>query len=482
MAVDALLEECRSSSRMEGDDALILEEQRNDVVKRRQEIAKSIHSLWTRGGSDLAGLAGPMFDGRLDAMGRYTMLLDFHEADPVMKHVSIEQIAYRDMSRLSPAEFRNEFMVSNIPVMICGLTKNWQARKWLRQQGERMVPDMDYLRNHFGMDVAPVHEQINSGFTLPRPTTEEMTVSEYADWWEIHHDSEPTTASLDLEPDPDAPLLYLKDWKFVAVHPDWKAYEWPLYFRDDWLNGAMGDAYRFIYLGPKGTSTRLHADVLRSFSWSTNVCGRKRWYLVPPQYTYLLMDCFGQALASHLTADLVHGVEVDSLLFPGLKYARRYAIEVVQEAGETIFVPSKWYHTVENLEPTLSINHNWLNGANIRWSWETLQAELGACNDTTSTANNQSQTTSAQAGDDLVLLWLVLSKKAREILATKGDPKDDEMSLFNLKAILPILEGIQIVIRDGKEQGLTQRCVCDIDDLVESVERALQQQSSSQIE
>ena len=30
-----------------------------------------------------------------------------------------------------------------------------------------------------------------------------------------------------------------------------------------------------MYLGPQGTSTAIHADVLRSFSWSTNICGRK---------------------------------------------------------------------------------------------------------------------------------------------------------------------------------------------------------------
>ncbi len=29
----------------------------------------------------------------------------------------------------------------------------------------------------------------------------------------------------------------------------------------------------------------------------------------------------------------------------------------IQVAGEAIFVPSGWHHTVENLEDTLSINH-----------------------------------------------------------------------------------------------------------------------------
>ena len=38
----------------------------------------------------------------------------------------------------------------------------------------------------------------------------------------------------------------------------------------------------------KGTWTPLHADVFRSYSWSSNVCGRKKWYLFPPDQEYLL--------------------------------------------------------------------------------------------------------------------------------------------------------------------------------------------------
>lgn len=34
--------------------------------------------------------------------------------------------------------------------------------------------------------------------------------------------------------------------------------------------------YRFLYLGPRGTWTPLHTDVLKSFSWSVNVAGWKR--------------------------------------------------------------------------------------------------------------------------------------------------------------------------------------------------------------
>ena len=40
--------------------------------------------------------------------------------------------------------------------------------------------------------------------------------------------------------------------------------------------------------------------------------------------------------------------------------------EIIQRRGEVIFVPSGWHHQVENVEDTISINHNWFNAANIQ--------------------------------------------------------------------------------------------------------------------
>lgn len=74
---------------------------------------------------------------------------------------------------------------------------------------------------------------------------------------------------------------------------------------------------RFVYLGPKGSWTGLHADVFRSYSWfvyvgaaivqlstmvvetyfflfrSFNVCGRKKWILFPPAEACKLFDAHG---------------------------------------------------------------------------------------------------------------------------------------------------------------------------------------------
>lgn len=59
-----------------------------------------------------------------------------------------------------------------------------------------------------------------------------------------------------------------------SSHPSLTAYPW-----------AGASAHWFVphALLLQGTSTPLHADVLRSFSWSANIAGRKLWRLLPPQ-------------------------------------------------------------------------------------------------------------------------------------------------------------------------------------------------------
>jgi hypothetical protein len=141
-----------------------------------------------------------------------------------------------------------------------GLCDDWKAKsQWVHPMDGKGVPNLDYLCDMFGTDVAPVHEQRRSGFTATRPLQKKMNVAEHADWWNSYQ-QQPDDSS-------DEVLLYLKDWKFVASRQIDGAYEWPDLFQDDWLNQAMGSASKFVYLGPKGTSTLLHADVLRSFSW-----------------------------------------------------------------------------------------------------------------------------------------------------------------------------------------------------------------------
>jgi hypothetical protein len=220
-----------------------------DHAKRRQLIARHIHSLWTQGGSDMSGLAEPLFDGRTDALGSYLISsLDFQmHASSKIDRVDCKDLSYDD--------FVEKYMRPNQPVVIQGLTKGWRAvSDWTKEDG--LVPNLQNLSDRFGKDVCQVYEQVTSGFSEARPSLQTMSLAEYADWWELYHSSTETE-------DGEQPLLYWKDWKFVAAHPTYQAYEWPLYFQDDWLNDASDSLYKFCYLGPKGTCTVLHEDVLR---------------------------------------------------------------------------------------------------------------------------------------------------------------------------------------------------------------------------
>ncbi|RLN98570.1 hypothetical protein BBJ28_00005968 [Nothophytophthora sp. Chile5] len=82
-------------------------------------------------------------------------------------------------------------------------------------------------------------------------------------------------------------------------------------------------------------------------------------------------DRFGRYVVPDVTAE-----HVDEEKFP--QFHEATPLNVIQEAGDAIFVPSGWYHQVKNLEDTISINHNWFNGYNLRELWGFFRRELTA--------------------------------------------------------------------------------------------------------
>jgi hypothetical protein len=89
-----------------------------------------------------------------------------------------------------------------------------------------------------------------------------------------------------------------------------------------------------------------HADIFRSFSWSVNICGRKTWLFFPPGQEEALRDCHG-----NLPYDVTSSMILDAHLHPRLQ-PTTLPLEVIQEAGEMVFVPSGWHHQVHNLVRT----------------------------------------------------------------------------------------------------------------------------------
>ena len=239
--------------------------------------------------------------------------------------------------------------------------------------------------------------------------------------------------------------MYLKDWHIDKAKDLQFEYSVPEAFRDDWLNwywrSCRGgdDDYSFLYMGGKCTFTALHHDVCCSNSWSFNLFGRKKWTLWAPSESHKLalhytvrdtLSSTGSSSADiidhknmsehstsakinsdtetnkssdssavHITADLVKDARegcYDGGQYPGVALAQQTVF--IQGVDDVIFVPSGWYHQVENLPDetataseesavngrsglenlTVSLNRNWFNGFSVREVWLFLTREFTA--------------------------------------------------------------------------------------------------------
>ncbi|KAH9946099.1 Clavaminate synthase-like protein [Epithele typhae] len=278
----------------------------------------------------------------------------------------------RQETVLSYQEFLDNYLLPNIPVILGpALVQDWSAiRKW-RRDG---TIDWDHLSAVYGDSEVTVANCSTRDFSDQQ--RELMLFRDVVSLWQ-------SGAGEDL---------YVKDWHLArqlaapsgpALAPELSSraqgssepfYTTPAIFRDDWMNAYYAahtaDDFRFVYAGPAGTFTPLHRDVYASYSWSTNVAGRKRWWLFPPVQTPLL---FRKGREAH--AEVAFDVrDVDPEEFPGFKHARPVIVE--QGPGETIFVPSGWHHQVENLTNCLSINHNWCNSVNLPTLYRAMCAKV----------------------------------------------------------------------------------------------------------
>ncbi|XP_066572385.1 2-oxoglutarate and iron-dependent oxygenase JMJD4 isoform X2 [Amia ocellicauda] len=242
---------------------------------------------------------------------------------------------YMEADGLSYSSFFRRYLLPNCPCVLAGsLTQEWPCRKlWVTGEGK---PDFQRLLHDFGDAQVPVADcSVKEYNANPKQI---LPFRDYIAYWKEY---------IQLGHSSPKGCLYLKDWHMHRQFPEHSVYRTPVYFSSDWLNEYWDsievDDYRFVYMGPKGSWTPFHADVFRSYSWSANVCGRKKWLLYPPGQEEYLKDCHG-----NLTFDVTSPVLQDEKLYPQYHKACQ-PLEVIQEAGEVIFVPSGWHHQVYNL-------------------------------------------------------------------------------------------------------------------------------------
>jgi hypothetical protein len=262
-------------------------------------------------------------------------------------------------SKLSPQETMGRYLVGEgTPVVVTDAQENWRARKlW----------SLDYFRKHYAneeliaSDRAPLRHEDN-----PRMQTLRTTLGEYIDYMQ-----KPGYGPI-AQQERDAPF-YGNSWSPFIEHEALRGHITRPYFVPDDIPCSMGcpidvpctaaetgherldRSFTKIFLGPAGTVTRLHNDTYYTHAWLSQIRGTKQFILYPPSQRHLI----------HAGEDINEGIEdhgasqtwFDPLApdfdkFPRAREATPYV--VVCGPGETILVPSLWYHYAVALTPSIT--------------------------------------------------------------------------------------------------------------------------------
>ena len=118
-----------------------------------------------------------------------------------------------------------------------------------------------------------------------------------------------------------------------------------------------------LFIGPKGVLSPLHQDLPENLY--SMVKGKKRIILFNPN-----SPVYPSRLSKLPNHSYVDPFKPDFIKFPEFEKAKPIEIELV--AGETIYLPSLWWHCLENLEPSMAINFWWYQPS----SWKLCIAQL----------------------------------------------------------------------------------------------------------
>lgn len=216
-----------------------------------------------------------------------------------------------DGTTITREAFQREFYKPQKPVVLRGLWKQYPAyTKWT----------MDFFRQSMGNIEVGLFgnrkEDLSKTLQVPNAV---MRFDEYLNLIE----REPTDLRLFLFPVFKHKPELLKDFDYPKI-----------------ASGYV--KIPFMFFGPANSIVRMHQDIDMSNVFLTQFHGRKRVVLFAPDQSELL---YRLPFNVHSTVDVDHP---DYDTYPGLNYVK--GMSTVIEHGDTIFMPSGYWHHIEYLE------------------------------------------------------------------------------------------------------------------------------------
>lgn len=240
-----------------------------------------------------------------------------------MVNVNFKSIDRR--SNLSHEEFMEEYGMPRRPVVILDIAKNWRPlAEW----------DWDFFKHNYGSEVINVESN--------RPEKRITTWNNFINYATSDSKSEfpfyLSNCSLENR------YLELKDY-----------YRVPTYFENFLRRIPQGNRFRWnwLFIGPTGSGSKLHNDTHDSSAWLLVIKGKKEWTIFPPEDKEHL---------SSVPREDINKLDLDFEKHPSLSCT--HPIRYIQSPGEILYIPSRWYHQVLNIEPCIALTENFVNHSN----------------------------------------------------------------------------------------------------------------------
>mmetsp|Transcript_27228 Transcript_27228/g.59176 ORF Transcript_27228/g.59176 Transcript_27228/m.59176 type:complete len:742 (-) Transcript_27228:166-2391(-) len=250
---------------------------------------------------------------------------------PPREDQAVDRLNVKD---IDPEAFAQRYVGGDgRPAIITGVpqAEQWPAaKKWSTQE--------EFL-SHYGKLPVQVTEMF-AAHGLGRPFRVEVSLDEYAkyakentfDWpfyvWERNFNGERNK--------------FLEDWQVPNLFSD------DLYDITPEVREFLPlTCHLFLLVGGRRTGSNMHLDPKWSSAWNTILCGRKRWVMFP-------RDTPGNDIGA-LAGDAYKSGNPQAYWwldhYPRLREmgSKLGMVDIIQEPGDTIFVPAGWWHATLNL-------------------------------------------------------------------------------------------------------------------------------------
>lgn len=239
---------------------------------------------------------------------------------------------------LLPEDFREKYLLPRKPVIIRNMARKWPAyQKWT----------LDYMKETVGDVTVPLYDSSKADPAAPiNASAAEMKFSDYVDLIK----NQPTDLRIFLfDPIKYAPRL-LQDY----ISP-----------KD--LMGGFLDKYPNMFFGGKGSITFMHYDIDMAHIFHTHFNGKKHIKLFDYKWKERL---YRMPMATYALED--YDIEnPDFEKFPALDGV--HGLEGILEHGDTLFMPTGWWHWMKYLDGSFSISlrawdKSWAVKAHSLWN------------------------------------------------------------------------------------------------------------------